>query len=121
MAYFSKIMSLKEITDHIYSRANVITRTDRPHMFTKELGLYIDYLRNKIEEINDVMTKKQEKYFSTFVENLNSGISYYQDLFSNVKDKFQDNKNNILEDLKKGEALVSSLSNELEKTTLQNK
>src|SRR5690606_11315635 len=30
MAYYSKIMSLKNITDHIYGRDNMITRTDRP-------------------------------------------------------------------------------------------
>ncbi|HCO85509.1 MAG TPA: hypothetical protein DIT95_18545, partial [Arenibacter sp.] len=40
MAYYSKIMTLKEMVDHIYGRGNVITRTDRPHMFIKELGIY---------------------------------------------------------------------------------
>ena len=49
-SYFSKKMSLKEMVDHIYGRVNVITRKDRPNMFIKELNLYIDYLKNKIEE-----------------------------------------------------------------------
>jgi len=42
MAYFSKKMSLNEMTDHIYGRDNVISRTDRPNMFVKELGLYLE-------------------------------------------------------------------------------
>ncbi|KKM60652.1 hypothetical protein LCGC14_1539670, partial [marine sediment metagenome] len=62
MAYFSKIMSLKEITDHIYGRSNMITRTDRPNMFIKELKIYIDFLKNKIKETRVSMTNKQEKY-----------------------------------------------------------
>ncbi len=50
IAYFSRIMSLKEITDHIYGRSNMITRTDRPNMFIKELKIYADFVKNKIEE-----------------------------------------------------------------------
>ncbi|MEN8248761.1 MAG: hypothetical protein ABFS32_07495, partial [Bacteroidota bacterium] len=63
LAYFSRLMNLKEITDHIYGRINVITRTDRPNMFVKELNMYIDYLGNKIEEAKVSMNDKQEKYF----------------------------------------------------------
>jgi hypothetical protein len=71
LAYFSKIMRLKEITDHIYGRSNMITRTDRPNMFIKELKIYIDFLKNKIEETRVSTTNKQEKYLLTFVKNLN--------------------------------------------------
>jgi len=99
MAYFSKIMSLKEITDHIYGRTNIISRTDRPNMFVKELSIYIDYLKNKMDETKSAMTKKQEQYFQTFEQNLNDGITYYQNLFSELKDKFEDTKSGILNDL----------------------
>ena len=99
MAYFSKIMSLKEITDHIYGRANVITRTDRPNMFMKELDLYIDFLKNKLEEAKVSMTKKQEEYLATFEHNLQEGINYYNQLFADLKDKFEGTKSNILHDL----------------------
>jgi hypothetical protein len=99
MAYFSKIMSLKEITDHIYGRLNMITRTDRPNMFIKELKLYIDYLKSKIEETKDSMTNKQEKYLFTFLKNLNEGINYYYNLFPDLKNVFEDTKSNILKEL----------------------
>src|SRR5690606_450705 len=42
MAYFSQIVSLKKMVDHIYGRMNLIVRNDRPHMFVKELSMYID-------------------------------------------------------------------------------
>jgi len=99
MAYFSKLMSLKEITDHIYGRANVISRSDRPNMFIKELGLYLDYLKDKIEETKVSMTKKQEKYLLAFSKNLNEGINYYQNLFEDLKNKFEDSRSNILIEL----------------------
>lgn len=81
MAYYSKKMSLKEMTRHIYGKQNVISRTDRPNMFIKELNIYIDYLKNKLEETKGVLDRKQSKYFSNFSTNLDEGISYYYGLF----------------------------------------
>lgn len=99
MAYFSKKMSLKEMTDHIYGRTNVLNRTDRPNMFIKELNIYTDYLKTKIEEASLSMTNKREKYLLTFAENLEEGINYYYDVFEEVKDKFEDTKAVLFNDL----------------------
>jgi hypothetical protein len=99
MAYFSKIMSLKEITDHIYGRLNMITRTDRPNMFVKELKLYIDYLKSKIEEASNSMTNAQEKYLFNFINNLKEGINYYNKLFTDLNEVFEDTKSSILNEL----------------------
>ncbi|NPA43901.1 MAG: hypothetical protein GXO49_00040 [Chlorobi bacterium] len=102
LAYFSKRMSLKEIVGHIYGRVNVIKRTDRPNMYVKELHLYLDYLKNKIQETKDNITKKQVRYLSSFSNNLQAGIEYYQVLFNNLKCKFTDSKQKILNDLQEG-------------------
>ncbi len=99
LAYFSKKISLKEMIDHIYGRANVISRTDRPNMFIKELKIYIEYLKNKIEETKVTMTNKQEKYLMNFEKNLEDGITYYLNLFNDLKDKFQESKSSILNEL----------------------
>jgi hypothetical protein len=99
MAYFSKEMSMSELIDHIYGRTNVINRTDRPNMFMKELNIYVDYLKNKLDETKGVMTAKQKKYFENFSKNMKEGINYYQGLFSEIKDKFDDKKSAILEEL----------------------
>lgn len=79
IAYFSKISSLQEMTDHIYGRSNILQREDRPHMFIKELQLYLDYLR---EQINGTLRPDNKfiKYCSTFGKNLMEGIAYYQAL-----------------------------------------
>ncbi len=117
MAYFSKLMNLKEITDHIYGRTNVISRNDRPNMFVKELTLYLDYLKTKIEETSSSLNRKQEKYFMNFSKNLNDGIDYYQNMFEGVKDKFEDTKENVLEDLKSGRKSLQDLQSKIDKLT----
>lgn len=99
MAYYSSIMSLKNITDHIYGRDNMITRTDRPNMFIKELYIYLDYLKNKMLEVKEEMNKKEEKYLLTFTNNMKEGILYYQNLFNNISNTFQDKKQLIIQDL----------------------
>ena len=99
MAYFSKQMSLKDMTNHIYGRSNMLSGNNRPNMFIKELSIYLDYLKKQIEEAQTEMTKKQEKYLQTFAKNLNEGIQYYDGLFSGLKDNFNDTKSNILLEL----------------------
>ena len=83
LAYFSKIMSLKDMVNHIYGRENVISRTDRPHVFIKELSIYLDYLSDQIDQSVVSFDKKTSKYLTVFSKNLKEGIHYYQDLFSN--------------------------------------
>jgi len=95
MAYFSKELTLKEMIHHIYGKSNVITAINRPHMFIKELKLYVDFFLNKVNELKDSFSMKQEKYLTKFQQNLNDGIAYYQHLFSD----FSSNKENLLREL----------------------
>jgi flagellar biosynthesis chaperone FliJ len=52
-----------------------------------------------MEETRVSVSKKQEQYYQSFEQNLNEGINYYQNLFSSLKDKFEDTKSGILTDL----------------------
>lgn len=89
LAYFSKIMSLEDITDHIYGRQNVLAEKERPHVFIKELLLYMDYLKKKLDEAMQLGIQQKEKYLKGFMENLTSGIEYYQQLLQQLPEKFQ--------------------------------
>jgi len=99
MAYFSEVMTLKEMVDHIYGKINIISRNDRPNMFIKELTIYIDYLRKKMNETSLPWTKKQQEYFADFRDNLCNGIQYYKELFSQVKTTLFDKKKKLISDL----------------------
>lgn len=109
MAYFSKEMTLKEMVDHIYGKINVIRTNDRPHMFIKELGIYVEYLKNKIDETSKPWSDKQQEYFSTFSDNLEKGIQYYKDLFSSVKLNIQEKKAKLIADIEKYEHQLKNL------------
>ncbi|MBE9483688.1 MAG: hypothetical protein IMY74_02510 [Bacteroidetes bacterium] len=114
MAYFSRTMSLKEITNHIYGRSNMIQRKDRPNMFIKELNIYIDYLKNKIEEMTDPSDVKRRKYFTNFALNLQAGIDYYFDLFTSLKGVFESRRSDIHRELENANAEITLLIEELE-------
>ncbi|PKQ44978.1 hypothetical protein [Confluentibacter flavum] len=120
MAYYSKIMSLKNITDHIYGRDSMITRTDRPNIFIKELYIYIDYLKNKLESSKVSMNKKDEKYLLTFTNNLNEGILYYRRLFQDAKNAFQDVKDIVLKELDKSERILCTINLEIQNMAVLN-
>lgn len=99
IAYYEKDSTLKEMVGHIYGRNNIINRNDRPHMFVKELQLYMDNLRGKIDEVKIDFSKKQEKSLVNFNENLKEGVKYYQSLFNEMKHSFEDTKQQVANDL----------------------
>jgi len=119
MAYFPRTMNLKEITDHIYGRSDMITRNDRPNMFIQELNIYIKFLRKKIEEMSASITKMQEKYLFTFARNLNEGINYYYRLFSDLIDVFEDTKSRILSDLDAARKTLHTLNLEIDNLSIR--
>jgi hypothetical protein len=109
LAYFSNVLTLKEMLDHIYNRKNVIKRNDRPNLFIKELTLYYDYLKNMIEEIETPLTDKQLDYFNKFIDNMNQGISYYKKLFDEFRHKFDDFKGDFILELENIEYELNNL------------
>ncbi len=88
LAYYDHLVSLQEMVDHIYGRTNILNRSDRPHVFLKELDLYLNFLEEAIAETIGSgeaplpVTKQKAAYFQSFLKNLNEGIGYYQNLFS---------------------------------------
>jgi hypothetical protein len=82
LAYFSRSYSLDEMVKHIYGANDLLGRVKRPHMFIKELHLYIDYLQSDLQaQIKDLNDKKR-KQFTKFKLQLQEGIAYYKLLFT---------------------------------------
>lgn len=82
MAYYSKVVTLGEMTDHIYGRLQ-LTDDKRPHMFIKELGLNINYLKEQMKDMNQA-DEKAIKGCRNFGQNLLDGIQYYRNLIPNI-------------------------------------
>jgi len=99
LAYFSKVATLKEMTDHIYGRINLLNDTPRPNMFIKELGMYVDYLKKDITKSLESMSEQKVKYFTEFKNNLFEGIEYYRKLFPQMVEESVEYRTKTLSDL----------------------
>ena len=77
---FTRIATLEEMVGHIYGRISLLANRERPHMFIKELMIYMDYLRNEMEISSKGIISHTEKYFDEFRGNLINGIEYYHEL-----------------------------------------
>jgi len=117
MAYYSKKRTLKEMVDNIYGRTNTFNHSNRPHMFIKELDLYIDYMKTKLDEAKENFTVAQGRYLIKFGKNLEDGISYYNNLFDNLKDAFEDTKSKMIDDLNNSKEVLNNLIAEVKGLT----
>lgn len=115
LAYFSKEMTLQEMTDHIYNRSNVVSRKDRPHVFINELHMYLDVLKQKFESFCNAENKLQPKSIQSFSQNMIDGIEYYSGLFKNMKDRFNELKTQIDIELESARQSIQTILKELEK------
>ena len=96
IANFSKNATLQEMVSHIYGRLSLITNPDRPHMFIRELAIYIEHLGDEIEKYSMNLSARAPKYFAEFKENLFSGIEYYR---SCAEHFIEEKRNTFLDDL----------------------
>ena len=100
IADFSRISSLEEMTDHIYGRGAVTTRADAPHVFVREIRIYLDYLRKELSRFSLGLSTKTRQYLAKFKENLLSGIEYYARLVEQYAEEFPKRFLQHLQDLR---------------------
>jgi len=86
-------------------------------MFIKELDLYIDYMKTKLDEAKENFTVAQGRYLIKFGKNLEDGISYYNNLFDNLKDAFEDTKSKMIDDLNNSKEVLNNLIAEVKGLT----
>src|SRR5690606_22297841 len=85
LAYFKGTFTLKEMADHIYGKLSLSVDLERPHVFVKELQLYVTYLKNEFETKVTEKLAKKEAYLEKFRNNLIEGVNYYQKMISSVQ------------------------------------
>jgi hypothetical protein len=81
---FSRIATLKEMVGHIYGRISLLSSADRPHMFLRELALYVDYLSTELSKQKLAVASNPPAYFRECAENLLSGVNYYRRVASRL-------------------------------------
>ncbi|GHB49980.1 hypothetical protein [Mongoliitalea lutea] len=80
LAYFKGIYSLKEMVGHIYGKLQLPLDPERPHVFIKELQLYVQHLQKEMEKTLPEQTAKYTSYLEKFKGNLLDGMNYYKKL-----------------------------------------
>ncbi len=93
---FSKLLSMEQITDHIYGRASYLSNPKRPHVFLKELRLNLEYYIKETEKFSLGVFQVTEEDLREFHGNLKEGIAYYKELAAEIPG---DDRNDFIEEL----------------------
>lgn len=79
MAWFTREYSIEEMADHIYGRRESIVSEDRPHMFAKELAMYVDYIEELAVQEEDRESGAWKKLVR-MKKNLEKGIKFCEEI-----------------------------------------
>ncbi len=109
LAYFSGIFSLEQMVSHIYGRKNILNSLRRPNIFINELALYVDYLKQEIQNQREAITGRKNKYFTSFKENLLHGIQYYKSLVPEMKQFAKSQLDAFEKDLRRFESEITGI------------
>ncbi|GIL22340.1 MAG: hypothetical protein BroJett042_08530 [Bacteroidota bacterium] len=99
IAYFSEVVSLQKMVDHIYGRVNILPGNNRPHMFIKELMIYVDYWKELVAEAKEAIDNKKKSYIENFHHNLLEGIAHYRTLTDKINSEVTTLKDTLHEGL----------------------
>ena len=73
-AWFNRDYSLLEMTDHFYGRTVSLVDKVRPHMFAKEIQMYVDYFSNLVKDSDG--SNRTLKTLQNFYDNMIDGLEY---------------------------------------------
>jgi len=84
LAFFGSVATLQQMVDHIYGRLNLITRSDRPHMFVNELKLCVGSLMRELRQAARGRGSRNADELRKYRDNLIAGIEYYRGLLGSL-------------------------------------
>ena len=74
ISWFNREYSLMEMMEHFYNKRKSLISIERPHMFAKEIQMYVDYFEKLLKESE--LNERVIRTLKDFYENLQSGIEY---------------------------------------------
>jgi hypothetical protein len=74
IAWFNRTYELDEMIDHIYGRIESLIPSERPHMFAKEMTMYVDYIQRMYLLTED--DQKERNKLSKMRANLEESMDY---------------------------------------------
>lgn len=119
LAYFDKAVSLEDMVGHIYGKTKITDDPDRPNMFVKELKMYVDHFRKKVDEMSWPLSRPDSKFIKTYEKNMILGIAYYKKLYVGVHERYQHILPKFVENIKKLEEEFIEIQLENERKSSQ--
>ena len=115
IAWFNRQYSLQEMVDHIYGRSESLVSNERPHMFAKELVMYVDYFKELIGKSEE--PENEFKKLTRFKNNLENGMEYCLEIAESEAYP-SENLNSIKHTVAAQKKRLSNLFEELENKVL---
>jgi len=78
IAWFNRIYTLQEMVDHIYGRGQSLVSAERPHMFAKEIVMYVDYFEKLVKDCT--YSLKEISSLKEFKQNLEESLYLCQNI-----------------------------------------
>ncbi len=100
IVHFKALASLEEMIGHIYGRLSLLKDGYRPHMFIRELMLYVEHFRRELDRFADGLCGRNLTYYEEFKRNLLGGIEYYQERFRDFVTEHQERFGSDLQRIK---------------------
>jgi len=110
LAYFNRVYSLDEMVKHIYGATDLLEKINRPHVFIKELNLYIDYLKTDLQKHLKDLNDKKRKSLNNFKLQLQQGIDYYKELVNDLPNQTPDFLQKWYNELTRSENTLSMIT-----------
>ena len=82
ISWFNREYSLSEMMAHFYNSKKDLVSSERPHMFAKEIQMYVDYFDKLVKESE--INEKVSKTLKEFYQNMKDGMEYCK-TFANKK------------------------------------
>ncbi len=82
IAWFNRDYSLKEMVEHIYGKRDSLVSSKRPHMFAKEMVMYVDYLEDLIA--NSTNIKGDLRKLKSYITHLEEGMALCDEIATNT-------------------------------------
>ncbi len=82
LSWFNRNYSLEEMVDQIYGRGKDLLSSERPHMFAKEIQLYVDHFQSLVDDAIDNL--RQQKALHTFYDNMQAGFDFCKQIAKDI-------------------------------------
>ncbi len=86
---FQGTFELEQLVGHIYGEQDILTRPERPHVFLREVELYLEVFDEDLEVVDTAVQVRTKPQLKKTLEGLAEGMRFYGELLSQLPESEQ--------------------------------